>query len=513
MLHAFARLLGATLLVASLVACRDRSQRSAAPLASARGENALSAARNPGSPPSSVAAPSATASAASSAAAERVVRHGIAWFHDAPAAALALAKRERKPLVVDLWAGWCHTCLSMQEYVLTASKLPGANERFVFLAIDTELPSNAAFLQQHAVSVWPTFYVLAPEGAEIRGRWLGAATPAQFARFLADGERALDLVHGEKSEAAPLARLRRGDELAAEKRFKEAANEYTAALREAPANWARRPEAMIALASAYKQTHATVACAEAYLNAPSLVDTAPLSAADLAATALACGSELPRADSRIGKLRTRARAELERLCTNAHTELTPDDRGDACGLWIELCETLKDTTCVKRAAATRLSVLEDAARGMPDEVAAMYDFARSDTLLKLGREQDALALLEARERALPQNYNPPHQLARAYRHLKRWPDGLAAIDRALALAYGPRRLSLLGVKVDLLLGAGKKPDALGVLAEQLLGYRALPEGQKRPDPERKVAERLESLGGKLPLEGEGAEPVGAKGPN
>ncbi|HSU39647.1 MAG TPA: thioredoxin family protein, partial [Polyangiaceae bacterium] len=114
----------------------------------------------------------------------------LEWYRDDPDGALARARREHKLVVVDLWAAWCHTCLSMRQFVLTGSNLPGANARYVFLAIDTELEQNAEFLRRFPTSGWPTFYVLSPDGPSVCGRWLGAASPGQFARFLADAERA-----------------------------------------------------------------------------------------------------------------------------------------------------------------------------------------------------------------------------------------------------------------------------------------------------------------------------------
>src|SRR5688572_30553013 len=76
------------------------------------------------------------------------VRHGLTWYEDAPDAALAAARAENKLVLVDLWAPWCHTCLSMQNFVLTAENLPNVTSRFVLLAIDTEREQNAAFLEK-----------------------------------------------------------------------------------------------------------------------------------------------------------------------------------------------------------------------------------------------------------------------------------------------------------------------------------------------------------------------------
>src|SRR4051812_48570250 len=89
-----------------------------------------------------------------------VTQHGIAWYQDAPEAALAAARAADKPVFVDLWAPWCHTCLSMQQYVLNADKLAGLQRSLIFLAINTENPKNADFLRSFPVQAWPTFYLL-----------------------------------------------------------------------------------------------------------------------------------------------------------------------------------------------------------------------------------------------------------------------------------------------------------------------------------------------------------------
>src|SRR5437763_15388983 len=41
----------------------------------------------------------------------------ITWIVDDYPKALACARQRKMPLVLDLWAPWCHTCLSMQSTV------------------------------------------------------------------------------------------------------------------------------------------------------------------------------------------------------------------------------------------------------------------------------------------------------------------------------------------------------------------------------------------------------------
>jgi tetratricopeptide (TPR) repeat protein len=422
---------------------------------------------------------------------EPLVHHGIAWYRDDAKAALSRARRDKKLVAVDLWAPWCHTCLSMQEYVLTKEKLGSLVERFVFLSIDTERETNAEILRTLTLSAWPTFYVLSPrEPFEVRARWVGGASVGQFARFLADGERAEELAgSGGAAAGEPLALLVKADALAASGDFRGAAAAYGEALRAAPRDWARRSDTLVARASALRKGGQPETCADmANGERPGASD--PVSLADFAANLLACAGALPESDKRVARTRKSVVQMLAPLCEQGHPDFTPDDRGDACGTLIEARESLKDSAGAQKALRTRLALLEAAASGVPDDVAVMYDFAQTETLVKLGRGTEAVALLEARERALPDNYNPPHYLARVHRALKRWDEGLAAIDRALRLAYGPRRAGLMTLKVELLRNAGRRDEARRALEEQLRLYRELPEGQKRPDAERRVKDEL-----------------------
>lgn len=420
-------------------------------------------------------------------------RHGLSWYEDAPDRALSAARAAGKPVLVDLWAPWCHTCLSMQNFVLTAENLPSLGDRFVLLAIDTEREENAEFLRSLPVTVWPTFYVVSPDPLRVAGRWLGAASPAQFARFLDEAERVVELRQHAAGAQDPLRdALLEADELATRGHFGEAARAYAKALSVAPRGWPRRPETLVAQMTALWKANAIEACLA--LAQSSLSETGnAASTVDFAAYALECAAEAPKDDARaLGTARSVVQ-RLDSLCHAGSPEFSPDDRADACDKLAGAYGALGDVAAARRATLERLAILERAALGKPDEVAITYDWARTDSLLSLDRAEEAVALSRARERALPQNYNPPTYQARAYKQLGRWSDGLAAVERALALAYGPRRIGLYTLKTDLLIGAGRVDEALDVLRQQLALYRALPEGQRQPAAEGRVTKRLDEL--------------------
>src|SRR5262245_56422136 len=55
----------------------------------------------------------------------------IAWIADDYKNAIACAKQKQQPLVIDLWAPWCHTCLSMQTTVFLDKSFGDDNKKFV----------------------------------------------------------------------------------------------------------------------------------------------------------------------------------------------------------------------------------------------------------------------------------------------------------------------------------------------------------------------------------------------
>ena len=104
------------------------------------------------------------------------LKEGIEWVEDDYPAALARAKAEGKPIFVDVWATWCHSCLSMQRYVFADAGMRGAKDAAVFASIEQERPVNRDFVSRFRVEALPTFLLVDPKDESIIGRWLGSGT-------------------------------------------------------------------------------------------------------------------------------------------------------------------------------------------------------------------------------------------------------------------------------------------------------------------------------------------------
>src|SRR5688572_24556754 len=70
--------------------------------------------------------------------------------------AIKQAKASGKPVFADTWAIWCHSCMSMKQYVLPAPEMQALANSFVWLSIDSEKAENADFLERFPATSIPT---------------------------------------------------------------------------------------------------------------------------------------------------------------------------------------------------------------------------------------------------------------------------------------------------------------------------------------------------------------------
>jgi tetratricopeptide (TPR) repeat protein len=212
--------------------------------------------------------------------------------------------------------------------------------------------------------------------------------------------------------------------------------------------------------------------------------------ANAAGFGLGCASELK------GDPRGRALGVLEPLGTEAVglAGLLADDRSGLYEILVELREQAGDATGKKALAAKWLSFLEaEAARAPAAEQRAAFDPHRVSAALALGDPMRSVPALQASERDLPRDYNPPARLAVLFRAAGRYDEALQAIDRALAKVYGPRALRLYDTKADIQVKKGDQAGAKKTFEQALTVARALPPEQRRDQLVSGLQKRLQAL--------------------
>ncbi len=387
----------------------------------------------------------------------------IVFIEDDYPRALAAAKAQKKPLVIDAWAIWCHSCISMRAYVFSDPALRPIGERFVWLALDTEKPQNAAALAQLPIEVMPTLFVLDPTNETKITRWLGAATVAELTILLED---AAATMNGGVNSGDATATLLHAESLAASGKWEEAKAAYRSALEQAPVEWPRRARAVLGLVQTLADTHDEAACVSTAIA--SLPDIAPGTArVETAITALLCGLALPPKAKEREELPAIADI-VARMAKDPALPILADDRSGLYEVLVDYYGEIGDKTTATSVARTWSAFLDErAAAATTPEARSVFDAHRLLAYLALGEPAKAIPMLEASERDFPSDYGPPARLARAYVALKKYDDALAAIDRALAKVYGPRQLRVLAQKADIYYAVGKRKEARATLKEAI----------------------------------------------
>ncbi len=84
-------------------------------------------------------------------------------WHASLADGLAVAERENKPVLVDMWATWCKNCLVMDRTTLKSAEVTAALNGYVkvkFQAENPDDPETARVMQKLGASGLPTYVIL-----------------------------------------------------------------------------------------------------------------------------------------------------------------------------------------------------------------------------------------------------------------------------------------------------------------------------------------------------------------
>jgi len=91
-----------------------------------------------------------------------------AGWHASLAEGLEAAKREQKPVLIDLWATWCKNCLTMDKTTFEDPAVTSALASYVkikFRAEEPDRPPAKAVMQRFGAIGLPTYVILRPKNA------------------------------------------------------------------------------------------------------------------------------------------------------------------------------------------------------------------------------------------------------------------------------------------------------------------------------------------------------------
>ncbi|HEX9149985.1 MAG TPA: tetratricopeptide repeat protein [Thermoanaerobaculia bacterium] len=376
----------------------------------------------------------------------------------------------------------------MKAFVFTDKALKRHAGQFVWLSLDVEKAQNAPYKKAYGVDALPMYFIVDPKTEKVALRWVGGATVPQLQKVFADG---LVAVKGGGRGVEEV--LARADRFYADADYGKAAAEYRQALRVAPSNWSRSARATESLLYALYQTKDWVGCAKTAQDAfPRLKQTS--SAANVAASGLSCALEIPASDASRAQLVKSLGDASREILASPRKDLAADDISAVYETLASEREAAKDEAGKKKVLQERATFLEAAAaRAKTPDARAVFDSHRLGTYLDLGEPERAIPMLQASERDLPQDYNPPARLAVAYRAMKRYDKALAASDRAIKRAYGPRKLGILQTRADIYKEKGDPAAARRTIEEAVKLAESLPDGQRSDRTIASLKKKLEAM--------------------
>ena len=105
----------------------------------------------------------------------------IAWQTSLPAA-LKMAKRTGKPIMVDFYATWCGPCKLLDKEVYTNAGVIKEAKNWISVKIDAD--KNAALVEQYKVTGFPTLTFIKPDGTVMKTQ-AGLSVPDKHQKSMA----------------------------------------------------------------------------------------------------------------------------------------------------------------------------------------------------------------------------------------------------------------------------------------------------------------------------------------
>jgi thiol:disulfide interchange protein DsbD len=130
------------------------------------------------------------AAGAADARERRRAAEGLTWSHDEPAA-LALARAQGRPVILDFWADWCVACKELDRIAWADPGVRAEAARFVAVKVDgtDDTPAFQALTAKYGIVGMPTVVLIDGRGRELPVRITAAIHPEELRDWLAAVDR------------------------------------------------------------------------------------------------------------------------------------------------------------------------------------------------------------------------------------------------------------------------------------------------------------------------------------
>jgi len=377
----------------------------------------------------------------------------------------------------------------MRAFVFTDPALTSRAGQFVWLELNVDDETNAAHRERLSVEALPTFFVVNPADESVLMRRVDGMTVAEMGAFLDEARNAATGV----APSSPVeAALLRADRLNGEGKKAEAAAAYREAFDAAPAEWPPYGRAVGALLFLQQSLGEEAKCLA--LAREALPRLAGSAASVMAArSGLDCALGLGKEDTGRGAAVAEMEAATRKTLADTGLGAAADDVSTSYLSLIQARKDGKDAAGATRDAEAWAAFLEaQAAAAKTPEQRAVFDSHRLSAYMELKQPERAIPMLQASERDLPGDYNPPARLAVAYLEMKKPDEALAASNRALPKVIGPRRIRVLQTRSEIFAAKGDAAASREALEQALACAESLPLGQRSERTIQALKKKLEA---------------------
>ncbi len=377
----------------------------------------------------------------------------------------------------------------MRAFVFTDPALTSRAGQFVWLELNVDDERNAALRDRLAVDALPTFFVLNPIDESVLMQRVDGMTVGEMASFLDEARAAAS---GAAPSSPAEAALLRADRLNGEGKKAEAATAYREVMGAAPAAWPPYGRAAVALLFLQQSLGEEAQCvAQARESLPRLGGSPAV--VMVARSGLDCALGLGKEDA--GRAAAIVEMEAATRKTVADTSLgaAADDVSTSYFSLIQARKDVDDAAGARKDAEAWAAFLEgQATAAKTPEQRAVFDSHRLSAYMELQQPERAIPMLQASEKDLPDDYNPPSRLAVAYMAMKKPDEALAASNRALPKVTGPRRVQVLQRRSDIFAAKGDEAASREALEQALACAESLPAGQRSERTIEALKKKLEA---------------------